>query len=715
MSSGHDKNPNFEDKDLEQKIKRPAYTYPVPFTVFWKEVKGKIRERENRKPPVFIQPVKWKPLVYAAASLAVVLILFLTVPPYFRPAATVTMLRGVAETKAPSDNKWHRLRLGERLAVGAQMRTGTGGGVEVQIGQDSLVRLNENAKLTLKSVTRDFGTLPAIVKLEQGSAVFSPKLTKPGQTFRVLTSLVNISANDRRFTVAVAPEGNIKVAAVEGPVLLEPVLQASQKDIEGSTALQDLQQAVQKEYLRPVTLSNGMSAEVSRSAIDRIGNSLSSAAVRLSGNEPADRVVQEFNKEMTGNSPAIVLGKNKPADIQMARQLEDKNTSSGQGLKVSAEFTSDPQDALVTVNDRPMGPTPFSALMRKDAPLSVTVYKKGFAPMATNLVLTGDAIVKVLLSRTSDQPTFEITDGRSFPENLEWFENLPADILNKPVSFNEGSIFCSDGNTLKIYENKVLIKTVVLGKDNINSGKPLFFNGRVYVTTENGGLYIYSPAADELRVIKDAGRVRTNLYPLLAGRRILLPSQDKGLEIYSDDGELIRRIPPEQNGSAAAVPYYNPKKDILVLNTTDDKIIALGASMEKRLWSINTGPEKIIDPLTGNDENVFMAFRDSGSLSACNLSTGKLTWRKVLPELVKSEIRLAANNSRLYVTAASGTRTWFYSLNAVSGEMEYLQEFPGQLLRPLILEGKVVLISRKGKTALFDPAGRKMEYSSILK
>ena len=705
MNSG--RGPDPIDRSFEEKIKRPSYVYPVSFPVFWREVKTKLGERETRRTGL---PVYFNRVAYAAASLAVLLVILLTVQPYFRTSVTVTLLRGSAETRSAADGKWHRARLGERLTDGTQLRTGDGSEFEVRIGKDTLVRLRENAVLTLKNASRDYGNLPVMVKLEQGSAAFSPKPENPKKMFQVLTALVNVTSDRRVFTVAVAPEGNVNIAAVEGPVLLEPVLQVQGYGVKESAALQDLQQAVLKNNLKPAELQEGSSAEISKPAVERIYLALSNAAERIAQGEPAEPVVKYFNESVFLSSPVVSLGKADAEDIRYASVLREN--AGTPGPKVSAEFVSEPRDALVTVNGRPVGPTPFYALMGKNVPLAVSVYKKGFAAMSTNITLTNDSVVKVSLPRSSDQAGFEITEGGAYPDYLEWFENLPAGVLDKPVSFEESTVYSSDGNTLKIYENKSLVRTVAPGKANDAFGRPLYFNGRVYVASENGGLYIYTPAGEDLKSVSGAGKLRANQHPVLAGNRIVLPSYEKGIEVYSDEGDLVRRISPETYGTPAGTPYYNLKKDILVFRTADRRIIALGANMEKMVWSRDSVSA---DVMAGNQESVFLSSRADGTLSAVSLSAGKPAWPVKSPEFAKSDLSIAADKARVYVTAFSGHSTWFFAVSAATGETEYRQEFPGQRLQPQIIEGRVVLISRKSKTALYSPGARKMEYISILK
>lgn len=717
MTSGPDQHLTPDDKQLEDRIKRPDLVYPVPFSVFWKEVRGKIDERKKSGLFEWLRAPATRAFVYAGASLAVMIVLLFSIQFYFRNTATVTLLRGTAEVKTPFDGKWRRAHLGERLPGGTQVRSGSGGEFEMRVGKDSLVRLGENGKLTLKSVSRDFGTTPVIVSIEQGSAFFKPNPGKTAKSFQVFTSFVKVTAGENRFSVTVTRDGNTKVAAVEGPVLLEPILPASRKGTQGSTTLQDLQQAVMKKHMKPFLVSKGSTAEISKSVIEGIDGSLERAADRLAGTENPDIIVLNFNKEISGYAPVVRTGKVTREDSDLAGQLDISGDLADLGRNAKTEFISDPYNALVTVNDRPLGSTPFSALITKNVPLTVTVFKKGFTPSATNITLTNDSVVKVFLSRSPARNGFEITDGRSFPENLETFENVPSGILEKPFLIDDSAIFSSDGNTLKIYANKILVKTVVLSRDNIALGKPLYFNGRIYVGSDNGGLYIYSQMDDVLKVVREAGRIRPSLYPFIAGNRIVLPTQDKGLEFYSDDGELVRRVPPDQNGSLSAIPYYNARKDTLVLITAENQLVAYGSSMEKTAWSTNLGPVGVgvVDPLAGNDDYVFLCNRSNATVSAFRLNGGKPVWTKSLPEFFRSELKLSADKGRLYVTAWSGLRTWFITLNASTGNLEFRKDFPGQLLSPITVEGKVVLMSRKGKTALYDPFDREIEYSSILK
>jgi hypothetical protein len=668
-----------EDEKFEDKIKNLSYEYPVAFPVFWKAVRGKL---SGQTPALRPAPV----ITWAVSGLAAAAVIFVFTFLFInmRPVALVTMTRGHAEVRTAGSKVWRPVSLRENITPGMEFRTSGPDSMELQIDGNERIRLNGGTVVTLQDIGPLFRNSPTVVKLEQGTIEVQTRFSRPETRFVVLSSQVKIVSGNNRLNVTCGLNGDTGIDALDGPVTLEP-----------SVAKADA-------VLEPVRISGGRNAEISEKEMNGLFASI--------GENHGNTAALQKRYEQTIRVNAITHGEYTTASGVQKAWITDPNSL------IKAYFISAPADARVILNGREIGSTPLSSLQEKNKTLSLVVIKSGFALFSTNIRPTNDAVLSFPLEKDNGS-LGENAELGSFPERLEWFENLPTGILEKPCAFNEGYVYCADGNTVKTFYNRKLVKSVLFTKDRINLTRPLYWNGKVYAASDNGSLYSYSLSTEEVTVLREGGKTRNSHQPVAAGDWVALVTADQGVELFNQEGKADKAILREESKNMASDPYFYRKKGYMILATADGKLIAYDVRNSRMSWTVNhidkTG--RITDPLAGNNTAVFVFSAQTGMLSSYRLSDGKLLWKRSMPDTAGAAVQIKTDNERVFLTSVSGPVTRFAVLNSTYGNSEFQQIFPGELLAPVLMEGKTVLISKSGRTALYEPAIQEIEYNSILK
>lgn len=677
MKTGTGSHHTMDDQKFETSLKKYSYRYPVAFREFWKGVRDKLTDDSRTQ---FQIPR----LFWAASGIAAAMVLIFSAALLYniRPSAMVIMTRGHGEVRIAGSKNWRPVSLRDRLTAGMEFRTSGSDSLELQINDNFRVRLNEDSEVVLQDIGPLFRNEPNVVKLEQGSIEVQTRFTKPDSRFIVIASRIRISSGNNRISVSRNSDGETSIDAMDAPVVLEPAIKKDAGNLDG------------------VRVSAGRQARISDRDLDEI-----------LGPGNVNRSVTTGMQEKY--AAAVRVSPLKTVDTAALSSWKSWITDPNALIKTS--FISEPANARIVLNGRNIGNTPLSCLQERGKTISLVMARKGFSLFATNVRPTNDTVYSFSLDMEKESP--DLYSGLSpFPERLEWFENVPSGVWEKPCTVSEGTIYCADGNTIKTYYNRKLVKSTAVTREKISLTRPLYRNGRIYAASDTGSLYSYSPSTEEVAVIKAGGSLQTFHQPVAAGEWIILVSEGKGVELYNLDGKPESVILYEETRDMRGEPVYAQKAGYLVLATADGSLVAYDLRNRKTVWkTADSSQTDNYRPVCANNNSVFVFSRQTGNMYSYRLSDGKFQWKKKIPETSGSAVQLAADDERVFITGVAEASSRFIVLNAAYGNAEFQQAFPGELLAPMLMEGKTVLVSKSGRTALYEPAIQELEYNSILK
>jgi hypothetical protein len=181
-------------------------------------------------------------------------------------APEVTYLEHPAQIKRKGATEWVRLNLGDKVAEGDAIRTGTGGRVEVLIEPKRLFRIGQATEIELPSFKQQGGMQTRVNVLlgRMWANIGTPLKEVAGEQFRVTTLTATIGVKGTRFGVDYDKKENTsQVSVLDGVVAaLPPEQVAGVKEIAGPREIappQEISQAAwqvlvgrdQKVIIRP--------------------------------------------------------------------------------------------------------------------------------------------------------------------------------------------------------------------------------------------------------------------------------------------------------------------------------------------------------------------------------------------------------------------------------------------------------------------------------
>lgn len=133
--------------------------------------------------------------------------------------ATVVVMHGSAMTLAPNEDTWRPLRLGEPIATGSRVRTGSVAGLALEMGGGGRsARLDERSELEMDS--------PRLLRLTSGALYVDTGPAPRGDGLRVETALGTVSDVGTVFEVDVKAD-SVRVRVREGRVQLDAPARAA--------------------------------------------------------------------------------------------------------------------------------------------------------------------------------------------------------------------------------------------------------------------------------------------------------------------------------------------------------------------------------------------------------------------------------------------------------------------------------------------------------
>lgn len=233
--------------------------------------------------------------------------------------------------------------------------------------------------------------------------------------------------------------------------------------------------------------------------------------------------------------------------------------------------------------------------------------------------------------------------------------------------------------------------------------RPVLGDRRLYFATESGGLYAYSWEGSEIWRVEGAGSVKYNASPLAGRKKVILPTYDKGFEVYSLTGELTDRVTIRPNELVFASPLYLEDDDLLIYGTSVGRLACYNLKLKQELWSVANLPDRILFPLKGNSEVVLVYYRNQGLISAYSPLTGRELWCKLLVDQEKADYQSVVTKNSLYIIATKGGQPTFYEINTASGDLLFQKHLLQNNWELMDIDGTVLLRSMDGALSYYDP------------
>ncbi|MFO1430685.1 MAG: tetratricopeptide repeat protein [Candidatus Competibacteraceae bacterium] len=118
--------------------------------------------------------------------------------------------------------RWQAVSVGDALAAGEVVRTGTGSRLAIQLVNGSQLKLNANSRLELKQITpRPEGFVPTTTRLLQNILrIFSGEIwiRSVGEPLQIQTPLATATIRGTEFNLTVVPDDSARLAVLNGVV-----------------------------------------------------------------------------------------------------------------------------------------------------------------------------------------------------------------------------------------------------------------------------------------------------------------------------------------------------------------------------------------------------------------------------------------------------------------------------------------------------------------
>lgn len=138
--------------------------------------------------------------------------------------AVAVFVSGTVENQAGATGAgaWRQLRVGDRVAEDSAVRVGRGGRAELQLGDRSIVALDENTEIRLSMLRITDDSSRVEIGLRSGSVSSKVSSLAGSDSYRVRTSTGVAGVRGTVFSVSTDEEGQTRVAVTEGRVAILP-------------------------------------------------------------------------------------------------------------------------------------------------------------------------------------------------------------------------------------------------------------------------------------------------------------------------------------------------------------------------------------------------------------------------------------------------------------------------------------------------------------
>ncbi len=351
---------------------------------------------------------------------------------------------------------------------------------------------------------------------------------------------------------------------------------------------------------------------------------------------------------------------------------------------VRFRIESQPAGAEVFIDNEKAGITPFSKNLVKGSKIEVKLVKDGFVEFSriyeattATMVVRENMVAKAVepaadvvvedttdISETSDVVLVdetEIKETRIMPGDLEWNKSIrfTQDIKSPVVHRNR--VYTTSGSELYILSLDGTIVNKVSVASGRNLSAPVIADNTVYMGSDRGGIYAYSLTGEKIWNNDQPGMALYDTSPGAGSGLVAAPSSDKGIKVFTKDGNLKASIDISEQIFSSPVIAANGK--MLIYATERGEVIGYNLESGREAWKKDVYSSRIVSPIMGNNNVVAVFERGSGKLTGLNPNNGEIMWTRELAGAARARIAPVETGNRILVIDANETRLFVVNLN----------------------------------------------------
>ncbi|MCC6180389.1 MAG: PQQ-binding-like beta-propeller repeat protein [Bacteroidia bacterium] len=212
-----------------------------------------------------------------------------------------------------------------------------------------------------------------------------------------------------------------------------------------------------------------------------------------------------------------------------------------------------------------------------------------------------------------------------------WGKDITHPITATPVVVNDLVIISDESKGVYAFEsNSGKLRWVFPIVDGSNRSIPLYQNGKLFVASAFGILYVLNPVDGKKITEFSVGDKEVNVPLIGIDNIIVLSNVDSEIFLYDENGAQLWEFKyPNPTRIYFKGAAYNGGKIILTgrTNTNEEITVCVSSDTRKLIWEHKSGKQsKISNPLIVNNSDVLIA--SSEGLYCLNIESGNVNWTK---------------------------------------------------------------------------------------
>jgi outer membrane protein assembly factor BamB len=671
--------------------------------------------------------------------------------------ALITFVSGEVYVKGEAD--WEYVEIGNIVHPGEIIKVGADSLCELQFGQDSVVRIQENSEVALKDFWLEPDKSKVDVNLEVGSVLCKVSKLSGEESFKVRTRTAVCGIRGTEFMVRVSDANDTVLAVKEGAVTIVPE-SADTDTIEQQADINDngIKALVKKLEDSAVVVKANQEVTINEQTADRtrelVQNMVAEVRKADTKAEVTDKDLDSVSLLVTATTVKIRKVLSPPAQIPAENEKElkaldgmeikeimvvpetgsenktEENKEESVPALIKIKVNALPQDADIYLDNQLMGKGRYQGLYQEGKTLHFTISKPGFKTQALTLETNKSAWKEfnITLQELSGKEKEEETKAAASAKQRQ-------DELNKTVALKDKG---TEKKPAAIPREKVPLKVVKVAPSGfVNELVPAGglltaadTGGAIYALDKDGNIvwsqntannpnhnswpaagggYLYFAGSRELDILRvDTGKIigRRNLGSAenqMFGRRLVVWG-DAGLFATDNSLQLVdlktgdpRKEYAVPGGSLMTPAIY--KGTAYLVNLTGQLVgidLQSGAADAHPLQTRALGPVAL--PLAINGNKAYFCGR-KGILVCVDLDNKKILWQKKLDPAsnVYPHQEMIVQGRGVYVFAGDK----IYAFSAANGGALFTP-LAGATAAPLYLEGKLYFGRNDGVLVVAD-------------
>ncbi len=604
-------------------------------------------------------------------------------------SARTLFVSGKVEWKLGSAD-WQKLSVGQSLDQGAVIRTDRNGRCDIQVGGESVFRMQSDSEIRLSELSQNLesGKKSTQLELTIGKVLVKPKELKPGESFQVRTPTAVAGVRGTRFSVETSPEKDTRISVLAGKVTLSkriPAMETADKEvIQSSKVLQKIDQRLKEET---VEVTPNQSVEVKAKDVEKVNKDVGQVVelvkdirekVSTADSKKSSEQIQKEVDQALGAKVSVAKIEQSAANIsqiQKTETLPEKDKKELQTFSQAVEQVKSAEamstlvinlqnatDADIFVNDILIGIGSLEQMVESGKTHKIKIEREGFMTKQFEVNLTSGE--RKLFSMTLDaiQP-------KELPR-LVWEKNVSTNLQGTPWTTASGKVFVSSANGQLISLDRRGRELWTFSLGSVLQSSPVEYNGVVYIGNSKGVLFAVNAENGRLIWKQGAGSI-------VYGNRVAI--KDQQLVLGTAKGDLVSLN--LQSGKVTWVfhaqsgIFTTPRivNNLVYFGSEDNQVYAIDRNSGTKVWSYKTGRRIVQSSPAFGDGKIFIGSFDN-FVYAFDALKGDLVWRFKTSDMVLASPVFA--NGMVYVASANGT---IYGVGARSGKAAWAVSANGRV------------------------------------